>query len=353
MSEVAAAAGASVAPDALRRPRCASAPTGSCPRRPGCGRRPRADARLDGRRSPGRHGRDRRRPLSLALARPTMAQGRDERQRPAAHRPDRRLRRRRAARDRRPGRPDVPPGHAFVLRSGRRLRAARATQGFGWLETLWSTIASRAEERPSGSYTTSLLDGGVDAVGRKVTEEATELLLAAKDDATASTDASRACPGRRGGRSPLPRPGPAGGARPPAGHRLDTLPRTARPLAARSPSSACPAPDLAAALADPDLEPLPGDGFRDERRVRHPRPVDRHAARRRSCGAPRRATGRPRPPPGTPRPPSSALRDRTENRRSTRTATGAPPGPRSDPTRTSPPNRRSPRPRRPHRAFAR
>ncbi len=70
--------------------------------------------------------------------------------------------------------------------------AERTTQGFGWLETLWSTIASRAEERPSGSYTTSLLDGGVDAVGRKVTEEATELLLAAKDDATASSDATRA-----------------------------------------------------------------------------------------------------------------------------------------------------------------
>jgi len=65
------------------------------------------------------------------------------------------------------------------------------TQGFAWLETLWSTIASRAAERPSGSYTTSLLDGGVDAAGRKVTEEATELLLAAKDDATASTPATR------------------------------------------------------------------------------------------------------------------------------------------------------------------
>lgn len=67
----------------------------------------------------------------------------------------------------------------------------RAPQGFDWLETLWSTIADRAAERPSGSYTTSLLDGGVDAVGRKVTEEATELLLAAKDDATASTSATR------------------------------------------------------------------------------------------------------------------------------------------------------------------
>ena len=70
--------------------------------------------------------------------------------------------------------------------------AEPATQGFGWLETLWSTIAARAAERPAGSYTTSLLDGGVDAVGRKVTEEATEVLLAAKDDATASTETTRA-----------------------------------------------------------------------------------------------------------------------------------------------------------------
>jgi phosphoribosyl-AMP cyclohydrolase / phosphoribosyl-ATP pyrophosphohydrolase len=59
------------------------------------------------------------------------------------------------------------------------------TQGFAWLETLWATIASRAAERPAGSYTTSLLDGGVDAAGRKVTEEATEVLLAAKDDEAA------------------------------------------------------------------------------------------------------------------------------------------------------------------------
>ena len=58
-------------------------------------------------------------------------------------------------------------------------------QGFAWLETLWSTIAARATARPEGSYTARLLDGGVDAVARKVTEEATEVLLAAKDDATA------------------------------------------------------------------------------------------------------------------------------------------------------------------------
>ena len=65
---------------------------------------------------------------------------------------------------------------------------ARPTEGLAWLETLWARIASRAEERPVGSYTSSLLDGGVDAVARKVAEEATEVVLAAKDDATAGAD---------------------------------------------------------------------------------------------------------------------------------------------------------------------
>jgi phosphoribosyl-ATP pyrophosphohydrolase/phosphoribosyl-AMP cyclohydrolase len=58
-------------------------------------------------------------------------------------------------------------------------------QGFAWLETLWATIEDRRRTRPTGSYTTSLLDSGVDAAGRKVTEEATEVLMAAKDDAAA------------------------------------------------------------------------------------------------------------------------------------------------------------------------
>lgn len=69
-------------------------------------------------------------------------------------------------------------------------------QGFAWLETLWSTIEDRREARPTGSYTVSLLDGGVDIIGRKVTEEATEVLIAAKDDATAeAAGADRAATG--------------------------------------------------------------------------------------------------------------------------------------------------------------
>jgi len=56
-------------------------------------------------------------------------------------------------------------------------------QGFAWLETLWSTIADRAARRPEGSYTARLLASGVDGPARKVAEEATEVLMAAKDDA--------------------------------------------------------------------------------------------------------------------------------------------------------------------------
>jgi len=64
-------------------------------------------------------------------------------------------------------------------------------QGFAWLETLWATIDERASADPATSYTARLIAGGVDAPARKVAEEATEVLMAAKDDAVAS-DASRA-----------------------------------------------------------------------------------------------------------------------------------------------------------------
>lgn len=54
-------------------------------------------------------------------------------------------------------------------------------ESFGSLSRLWATILSRRDERPEGSYTVSLLDGGVEAAGRKVVEEAVEVLLAATD----------------------------------------------------------------------------------------------------------------------------------------------------------------------------
>jgi phosphoribosyl-ATP pyrophosphohydrolase/phosphoribosyl-AMP cyclohydrolase len=66
-----------------------------------------------------------------------------------------------------------------------------AAQGFAGLERLWAVIASRARDRPENSYTTTLIEGGVDAAGRKVAEEATEVLLAAKDHAAGSGPADR------------------------------------------------------------------------------------------------------------------------------------------------------------------
>lgn len=60
-------------------------------------------------------------------------------------------------------------------------QATDEAEGFARLDLLWETIRQRSSERPPGSYTTSLIEGGVDAVGRKVVEEATEVLLAARD----------------------------------------------------------------------------------------------------------------------------------------------------------------------------
>lgn len=56
---------------------------------------------------------------------------------------------------------------------------------------LWPVVVARMARRPEGSYTAALLDGGVDAVGRKLTEEATEVLLAAKDHAAGTGSSER------------------------------------------------------------------------------------------------------------------------------------------------------------------
>ncbi len=47
------------------------------------------------------------------------------------------------------------------------------------LNRLMSTLSQRAAERPAGSYTTKLLDGGAEAIGAKIREEADELIAAA------------------------------------------------------------------------------------------------------------------------------------------------------------------------------
>lgn len=47
---------------------------------------------------------------------------------------------------------------------------------------LASTIAGRKENPPEGSYTAKLFAGGVDRIGKKIGEEATEVVIAAKND---------------------------------------------------------------------------------------------------------------------------------------------------------------------------
>ncbi|HVR32848.1 MAG TPA: bifunctional phosphoribosyl-AMP cyclohydrolase/phosphoribosyl-ATP diphosphatase HisIE [Acidimicrobiia bacterium] len=63
--------------------------------------------------------------------------------------------------------------------------------GFARLDRLWGVIADRARLLPSGSYTTALLESGPEATGRKVTEEAVEVLLAVKDHAHGRADDRR------------------------------------------------------------------------------------------------------------------------------------------------------------------
>lgn len=49
------------------------------------------------------------------------------------------------------------------------------------LDEVIATIAARRAERPAGSYTVRLLDEGVDRIGRKIGEEAAEVIIAAKN----------------------------------------------------------------------------------------------------------------------------------------------------------------------------
>jgi phosphoribosyl-ATP pyrophosphohydrolase/phosphoribosyl-AMP cyclohydrolase len=86
---------------------------------------------------------------------------------------------------------DLEPGQPEAKSVG---QPDPGTQGFAWLEELWATIAQRAADRPAGSYTAQLIAGGVDAVSRKLIEEATEVVLAAKDTAGAPDGVGRPDP---------------------------------------------------------------------------------------------------------------------------------------------------------------
>jgi phosphoribosyl-ATP pyrophosphohydrolase len=49
-------------------------------------------------------------------------------------------------------------------------------------EDLFAELSARAAERPAGSGTVALLDKGVNAIGKKVVEEAAEVWMAAKHE---------------------------------------------------------------------------------------------------------------------------------------------------------------------------
>ena len=51
----------------------------------------------------------------------------------------------------------------------------------GMLQELYSVIEERKEKRPEGSYTTYLFNSGLDKILKKVGEEATETIVAAKN----------------------------------------------------------------------------------------------------------------------------------------------------------------------------
>jgi phosphoribosyl-ATP pyrophosphohydrolase/phosphoribosyl-AMP cyclohydrolase len=52
----------------------------------------------------------------------------------------------------------------------------------GMLTELSDLIRRRAAERPEGSYVVKMLDGGVDRIGKKIGEEAAEVIIAAKNN---------------------------------------------------------------------------------------------------------------------------------------------------------------------------
>ncbi|TWT83847.1 Phosphoribosyl-ATP pyrophosphatase [Planctomycetes bacterium CA13] len=56
------------------------------------------------------------------------------------------------------------------------------------LSRLMRTLAERAQTRPADSYTTKLLDGGPEKIGKKIREEAEELIEAASEEGDAGRE---------------------------------------------------------------------------------------------------------------------------------------------------------------------
>ncbi|MEP6571210.1 MAG: bifunctional phosphoribosyl-AMP cyclohydrolase/phosphoribosyl-ATP diphosphatase HisIE [Gemmatimonadota bacterium] len=70
--------------------------------------------------------------------------------------------------------------------------AAQPEPGGALLSRLVGIIASRAAERPTGSYTVKLLDNGIAKISQKVGEEAVEVVVAAnaEDDSRLASEAA-------------------------------------------------------------------------------------------------------------------------------------------------------------------
>jgi phosphoribosyl-ATP pyrophosphohydrolase/phosphoribosyl-AMP cyclohydrolase len=62
---------------------------------------------------------------------------------------------------------------------------------FGFLDTLWDVIDDKATHRPAGSYTAQLIESGPDLTARKLVEEATEVLISAKNHVAGTDDDQR------------------------------------------------------------------------------------------------------------------------------------------------------------------
>jgi phosphoribosyl-ATP pyrophosphohydrolase/phosphoribosyl-AMP cyclohydrolase len=77
------------------------------------------------------------------------------------------------------------PGSELEVDSERGTANAELPAQVGGLDWLFALVRERQQERPPGSYVVKLLDEGVDRIGRKIGEEAAEVIIAAKNRAPA------------------------------------------------------------------------------------------------------------------------------------------------------------------------
>src|SRR5439155_9333424 len=84
-----------------------------------------------------------------------------------------------------PARPDLPHRRRELLPppADGGVSGAGGGRGARVMGELVATIAARKRDLPEGSYTTRLLREGVDRIGRKIGEEAAEVIIAAKNGA--------------------------------------------------------------------------------------------------------------------------------------------------------------------------